>query len=56
MFRTRCWKSVFGIDIETCAARGRALWIIPSKTHLIMIKMILTQLDTKNVSTQNRPG
>ena len=44
-------KRVFGIDIETCPACGGALRIIACIKDPVVIKKILTHLDTKNSST-----
>ncbi len=44
-------KRVFGIDIETCPACGGAVQIISCIEDPVVIKKILTYLDTKNAST-----
>jgi hypothetical protein len=44
-------KRVFGIDIETCPACGGALRIIACIEDPVVIKTILTHLDTKNASS-----
>lgn len=44
-------KRLFGIDIETCPAGGGALRIIACIEDPVVIKRILTHLDTKKAST-----
>jgi len=45
-------KPVFGIDIETCPACGGVLWIIACIEDPVMIKKILTHLNTKSACPQ----
>ena len=45
-------KRVFGIDIETCRACGGALRIIACIEDPVVIKKILTHLDSKDACAQ----
>jgi hypothetical protein len=49
-------KRVFGIDIETCSACGRALRIIACIEDPAVIKKILTHLDNKDASASAGPS
>ncbi len=46
-------KRVFGIDIETCPACGGALRIIACIEDPLVIKKILTHLDSKDASAES---